>query len=310
MTVDPGRRSSSTVSASTPDRRPRPFRPSRCRPPHGRRTTGNSRCPARTPSASLVVPESTNVGWVATAPDGTELTPIVVNGWQQGWILPAGTEGTVTLDFPTDHWYRLGIFGGLLLLIPLFAAALWPRRARERDPGPAPRTWGSATVGVAGNPRCRHRDRWSRRRGDDGRGDATGRHPRRLAEPRTTARVLVGVAGAARCSASRCCPPGRGVHPAGTWGTRCGSVPGAAGARRRRAGGAAARRGRALLARALPALDGAARRFLHQRVTRRRDREGQHGVRNRMKTKWPLNGTSPKTGKTIDSTARCQMKMP
>ncbi|QDQ90867.1 DUF3367 domain-containing protein [Rhodococcus sp. WB9] len=98
----------------------------------------------------IVVPESTNVGWVATAPDGSELTPIVVDGWQQGWILPAGTEGTVTLDFPTDHWYRLGIFGGLLLLIPLIAAALWPRRARERDPGPAPRTWGSATVGWLG----------------------------------------------------------------------------------------------------------------------------------------------------------------
>jgi arabinofuranan 3-O-arabinosyltransferase len=98
----------------------------------------------------VVVPESTNVGWVATAPDGSELTPIVVDGWQQGWILPAGTEGTVTLDFPTDHWYRLGIFGGLLLLIPLAAAALWPRRGRGRDPGPAPRTWGSATVGWLG----------------------------------------------------------------------------------------------------------------------------------------------------------------
>ena len=92
----------------------------------------------------VVVPESTNVGWVATAPDGSELTPIVVDGWQQGWILPAGTEGTVTLDFPTDHWYRLGIFGGLLLLIPLIAAALWPRRARERDPGPAPADLGAA----------------------------------------------------------------------------------------------------------------------------------------------------------------------
>ncbi|MFZ2177047.1 MAG: alpha-(1-_3)-arabinofuranosyltransferase, partial [Rhodococcus sp. (in: high G+C Gram-positive bacteria)] len=87
----------------------------------------------------LVVPESTNIGWVATTSDGRELTRVVVNGWQQGWILPAGTEGTVTLDFPTDRWYRLGIFGGLLLLVPLIAAALCPRRPREWSSGPAPR---------------------------------------------------------------------------------------------------------------------------------------------------------------------------
>ena len=99
----------------------------------------------------VVVPESTNVGWVATAPDGGELTPVVVDGWQQGWIVPAGTGGTVTLAFATDRWYRAGIFGGLLLLIPLFAAAWWPRRRREREvPGPAPTPWGSTLVGLAG----------------------------------------------------------------------------------------------------------------------------------------------------------------
>ncbi|WP_072688946.1 alpha-(1-_3)-arabinofuranosyltransferase [Rhodococcus marinonascens] len=100
----------------------------------------------------VVVPESTNVGWAATAPDGTELTPVVVDGWQQGWVVPAGTEGTVTLDFPTDRWYRLGIFGGLLLLIPLIAVAVWPRHSRNRgrDLGSAPRTWGSASVGWLG----------------------------------------------------------------------------------------------------------------------------------------------------------------
>ncbi|MEV0945289.1 alpha-(1-_3)-arabinofuranosyltransferase family protein [Rhodococcus sp. NPDC049939] len=100
----------------------------------------------------VVVPESTNIGWVATAPDGTELTPVVVDGWQQGWIVPAGTEGTLSLDFPTDRWYRLGIFGGLLLLIPLIAVALWPRRSpsRGRDPGSPPRPWASASVGWLG----------------------------------------------------------------------------------------------------------------------------------------------------------------
>ncbi|MFZ2527343.1 MAG: alpha-(1-_3)-arabinofuranosyltransferase, partial [Rhodococcus sp. (in: high G+C Gram-positive bacteria)] len=78
--------------------------------------------PAADTERIVVVPESTNVGWVATAPDGGELTPVVVDGWQQGWIVPGGTGGTVTLTFATDRWYRAGIFGGLLLLIPLFAA--------------------------------------------------------------------------------------------------------------------------------------------------------------------------------------------
>lgn len=109
--------------------------------------------PASDSDQLIVVPESTNVGWVASAPDGTELTPVVADGWQQGWIVPAGTEGTVTLEFATDRWYRLGIFGGLLLLLPLFALAfrpLLPRRRPVPDPGPAPRTWHSTTVALLG----------------------------------------------------------------------------------------------------------------------------------------------------------------
>jgi arabinofuranan 3-O-arabinosyltransferase len=97
----------------------------------------------------LVVPESTNIGWVATAPDGTELQPVVVGGWQQGWIVPAGTDGVVTLTFPSDRWYRAGIAFGLLLLIPLALLALVPRR-RERDSGPAPRPWHSVIAAFVG----------------------------------------------------------------------------------------------------------------------------------------------------------------
>ncbi|WP_084727463.1 alpha-(1-_3)-arabinofuranosyltransferase [Rhodococcoides yunnanense] len=92
----------------------------------------------------LVVPESNNIGWVATASDGTELKPVVVNGWQQGWVVPAGTTGTVTLDFPSDTWYRLGIFGGLLLLIPLTFFVF--RRSRPTG-DPAPRAWRASVLG-------------------------------------------------------------------------------------------------------------------------------------------------------------------
>lgn len=97
----------------------------------------------------LVVPESTNVGWIATAPDGTELQPVVVGGWQQGWIVPADTSGTVTLTFPSDRWYRAGLAFGLLLLIPLVLLALVPRR-RTPDVGPAPRPWRSLVAAAVG----------------------------------------------------------------------------------------------------------------------------------------------------------------
>ena len=44
-------------------------------------------------SRVLVVPESINPGWTARTADGAELTPVTVNGWQQGWVVPAGHAG-------------------------------------------------------------------------------------------------------------------------------------------------------------------------------------------------------------------------
>lgn len=96
----------------------------------------------------LVIPESNNSGWRATASGGIELVPVVVDGWQQGWIVPTGVAGTISLDFTTDRWYRLGIFGGLLLLLPLLMVAL--RRPRfSADPGRPPRPWHSVPAALA-----------------------------------------------------------------------------------------------------------------------------------------------------------------
>ncbi|MFI6871295.1 alpha-(1-_3)-arabinofuranosyltransferase [Nocardia sp. NPDC050406] len=82
----------------------------------------------------LVLPLSTNVGWEAHTADGTALKPVVIDGWQQAWLVPANTKGPITIEFPADRWYRAAIFGGLLLLIPLVALALWgPRRRRGGD---------------------------------------------------------------------------------------------------------------------------------------------------------------------------------
>ncbi|HEX9176948.1 MAG TPA: alpha-(1-_3)-arabinofuranosyltransferase [Mycobacterium sp.] len=100
----------------------------------------------------LVVPESVNPGWVAHTADGTRLTPVVVNGWQQGWVLPAGTSGVVTLTFPSNTLYRAGLFWGLALL-PLLALLALVRPRREVDDEPA-RPWrlptAVATIAVLG----------------------------------------------------------------------------------------------------------------------------------------------------------------
>jgi arabinofuranan 3-O-arabinosyltransferase len=72
------------------------------------------------------------------------LKPITVNGWQQGWVLPAGTSGMVALDFKSNTTYRVGLFGGLALLPLLLLLGLLPVRheparqepARPWQPGP------------------------------------------------------------------------------------------------------------------------------------------------------------------------------
>ena len=97
----------------------------------------------------LVEPESVNPGWTARTANGAILTPVTINGWQQGWVLPAGTAGIVTLTFGLNTPYRIGLFGGLALLPLLALLALLPTRRRVDD---APtQTWqpGPAVVGVA-----------------------------------------------------------------------------------------------------------------------------------------------------------------
>ncbi|MBD8507477.1 DUF3367 domain-containing protein [Hoyosella sp. G463] len=97
----------------------------------------------------LIVPESRNSGWVAHGPDGAELVPVTINGWQQGWIVPAGLAGPVTLTYPLDGGYRLALFGGLALLLPLGGVLLLRREDRGREAPPS-RPWRSRRLAMAG----------------------------------------------------------------------------------------------------------------------------------------------------------------
>jgi arabinofuranan 3-O-arabinosyltransferase len=91
-------------------------------------------------SRVLVVPESINPGWTARTDDGSMLNPITVNGWQQGWVLPPGSAGTVTLAFTSNTLYRAGLVGGLALLPLLALLAFLPVR-RPRAPDEHARPW-------------------------------------------------------------------------------------------------------------------------------------------------------------------------
>ena len=86
----------------------------------------------------LVVPESVNPGWVARTSSGAALTAVTVNGWQQGWVLPAGTAGTLTLSFPSNATYQAGLIGGLALLPLLVGLAFLPARGTRAVNSPAP----------------------------------------------------------------------------------------------------------------------------------------------------------------------------
>jgi arabinofuranan 3-O-arabinosyltransferase len=88
----------------------------------------------------LVVPESINPGWTARLADGSALTPVTVNGWQQGWVVPVGSSGPVAIVFASNTPYRIGLFGGLALLPILAALAFWPVR-RPRVVGEPARPW-------------------------------------------------------------------------------------------------------------------------------------------------------------------------
>ncbi|MCG7633310.1 alpha-(1-_3)-arabinofuranosyltransferase [Gordonia McavH-238-E] len=101
------------------------------------------------PQGLLVVPESTNPGWQARL-DGVSLRAVVVDGWQQGWIVPAGAAGTIELTYRFDSLYRWSLVIGLSLMVLLLLAAWWPsaRRAPPGEPIVVPA--GRGTVLLAG----------------------------------------------------------------------------------------------------------------------------------------------------------------
>ncbi len=98
--------------------------------------------------------ENFNAGWSATL-DGRRLSPIRLDGWQQGFVVPAGGAGIVELSYRANGDYRLDAVGGdMALALAVLAlapprrrragldAVLTPARAGRRcPPSPAPAPW-------------------------------------------------------------------------------------------------------------------------------------------------------------------------
>ena len=84
----------------------------------------------------LETTENANAGWRASVGDEA-LQPVRVDGWRQGWIVPAGVSGTVVLDFVPQSAYLGGLALGALAVLVLLAMAV-VGRGRPGRPEPAP----------------------------------------------------------------------------------------------------------------------------------------------------------------------------
>lgn len=113
---------------------------------------GSARRTARVaagPASVLHLPENFNDGWVAEV-DGERLEAIRVDGWQQGWLLPAGGAVDVELRYAPERVYDvalpvgLAISGGVLLAGAVaLVLVTWRRR---KLPPPAARPWPDAAA--------------------------------------------------------------------------------------------------------------------------------------------------------------------
>lgn len=79
-------------------------------------------------AAYLQTYENVNDGWKATL-DGEELTPLRIDGWQQGFLIPEGKSGIVTLEYEPATWYKGGLIAGGLGVLALLGLAFFRRRS-------------------------------------------------------------------------------------------------------------------------------------------------------------------------------------
>ena len=93
----------------------------------------------------LAVAQNYNSGWTATL-GGQTLKPIRLDGWQQGYVIPAGSAGVVKMVMTPDRIFRLLLALGAALLVLLLALALLPARRKVEEAASGPRAMPSRWV--------------------------------------------------------------------------------------------------------------------------------------------------------------------
>jgi arabinofuranan 3-O-arabinosyltransferase len=76
--------------------------------------------------------QNANPGWQATQ-GGTDVAPVVVDGWRQGWST-SGAPTAVVASFAPGTTYRWALFGGATAVLALLVLLLVGRRRREDAP--------------------------------------------------------------------------------------------------------------------------------------------------------------------------------
>ncbi len=102
------------------------------------------------PASYLEVHQNYNPGWVATL-DGKTLTPIRLDGWQQGYVVPAGKGGVVHLAFAPEGPFLVAVIlsgFGVLLLVLLALGVGSRRRGVNLLPAPPRRNRENAVLAL------------------------------------------------------------------------------------------------------------------------------------------------------------------
>jgi arabinofuranan 3-O-arabinosyltransferase len=92
--------------------------------------------------ASIVaMSENANSGWRAVF-QGRALQAVRVDGWRQGWLVPASGAGSITITFEPEHAFRWSLLAGAFLAILLLGLALLrSSRSVSRVAAPQPRAY-------------------------------------------------------------------------------------------------------------------------------------------------------------------------
>lgn len=97
--------------------------------------------------AVLALRHGFNRGWRATTSDGTVLDAVEMDGWRQGFEVPSGVNGTITVEFTPQKAHTAGLMLGplaavLTLLLVWFTRGSGRREGEPEDDRDGPRASG------------------------------------------------------------------------------------------------------------------------------------------------------------------------